>query len=152
METEYCHLTSRCSRTSLRLAADQGVRWQMKLLLPLVALLFLSACSGQQSLDEEVESSRKTALKGLDVYGCIMEGKAVVAVGMFATPACIDIYSDGGKPCQGGKDCEGSCITDAGTPPGTIVVGRCASSEKDYFGCYAGVGNGGVVMGTMCQD
>ena len=115
-----------------------------------VSFLLIS-CATTKSMDEEVEAMRKVALKELDVYSCIMEGKAVAAVGMFGTPSCIEIYSDGGKVCTDSSECQGACTSREVLETGAKTTGFCRGNEKDAFGCFNEISNG-VAEHAICHD
>ena len=123
----------------------------MRALLVIFLLTFLDGCATSKTMDEEVEEMRKEALSELDVYGCIMQGKVVAAVGMFGTPACIELYSDGGKKCDDSSQCQGTCITREVIENGTHTSGICQGSGIDVFGCYNTI-NDGVAGPGVCVD
>ena len=102
-------------------------------------------------MDEEIKAKRIEILKDLDVYGCIMDGKAVAAVGMLGTPSCIEFYSDGGKICSDGSECQGACTSREVLVEGTKTTGFCRGSEIDAFGCFNVISNG-VAEHAICQD
>lgn len=102
-------------------------------------------------MDREVETMRKKALRDLDVYECIMQGKVVAAVGMFGTPSCIEIYSDGGKICNDSSECQGACTSKEVIKEGTKSTGYCRGSEIDAFGCF-NVITKGMAEQPICQD
>jgi hypothetical protein len=102
-------------------------------------------------MDQEVEAMRKKALREMDVYGCLMQGKVVAAVGMFGTPSCIGIYSDGGKICNDSSECQGACTSADVIKEGTKTTGFCRRSEIDGFGCFNVITNG-VAEHAICQD
>jgi hypothetical protein len=102
-------------------------------------------------MDKEVEAMRKKALKKLNVYECLMKGEVVAAVGMFGTPSCIEIYSDGGKICSDSSECQGACTSEDVIKEGAKSAGHCRGSESDGFGCFNVITNG-VAEQPICQD
>lgn len=123
----------------------------MRPLLLISIALFLAGCMSTKTMDEEVEEMRRKALSDLDVYECIMQGKAVAAVGMFGTPSCIEIYSDGGKTCTESSECQGECTSRDVLDEGTKTSGTCQGSGVDGFGCYNIIKNG-VAGPAICYD
>lgn len=123
----------------------------MRLFGLLTVCFWLISCASTKSMNEEVEAMRIEALKELDVYSCIMEGKAVAAVGMFGTPSCIEIYSDGGKLCDDSSECQGACTSREVLAEGAKTAGFCRGSEIDAFGCFNVISNG-VAEHAICQD
>jgi len=124
------------------------------LLLGLIALL--AGCHSIRSYraEREIESWRREALKKIDVEQCLSVGGEIGGVGMFGLPACIRQFSDAGKACRDGSECEGRCPVDLSvdsTPQsGEEAVGKC-EVDDDWSGCSADVKNG-IAQATWCQD
>ena len=131
----------------------------MRVLLIIALSFALTACATTQSaptsptsnMDSEVKDMREQAVDEFNVYECIMQGKAVVAAGMHGMPACIDIYSDGGKVCSDSSECEGRCTTREVVEAGARISGVCQGSGLDRFGCYNQISNG-VARPAICVD
>ncbi len=101
-------------------------------------------------MDEKVEEMRMQALGEIDTYACIMEGKVIAAVGMFATPSCISLYSDGGKTCTDSTDCEGDCTSREVLDTGIKASGFCQVGYGDPS-CYNLI-NQGITEHAVCSD
>jgi|GEM_PF-2597010 len=123
----------------------------MRALLVIFLLMFLNGCATSKTMDEKVEEMMKKDLSEMDVYGCITQGKVVAAVGMFGTPSCIDLYSDGGKECGDSSQCQGECITREVIGNGIRTSGICQGSGVDSFGCYNTI-HDGVAGPGICYD
>ena len=122
----------------------------MKVLSLILMLLFLAACTSTMTMDEEVEQNRKQALSKIDILGCLMEGKVIASVGMFATPSCIKLHSDGGKICQDSSDCEGMCTSKEVLDNGVKANGFCQVGLGDPS-CYNEIANG-IAENATCAD
>ena len=98
---------------------------------------------------------------------CAASGGKIEKVGMAQTQACIHLFPDRGKQCQGKSECEGECryVDDTrpieaknvneeearwATRPGTEVVGACQWSD-DQFGCRSTVQDG-KIKEAICVD
>ena len=66
---------------------------------------------------------------------------------------CVLTYSDAGKSCSDGADCEGDCLAGSEQPAGTAgpaVSGTCQATTS-RFGCYSRIEQGRVAM-AICVD
>ncbi len=126
-----------------------GVR-AMRVMSLASILFFLTACSSPMTMDEQVEYDRRRALSELDIMGCLMAGKVIAAGGMFATPACIELHSDGGKICQDSAECEGLCTSKEVIQNGMKATGFCQLGFKDPS-CYNEISHG-VAKDAICED
>lgn len=117
------------------------------------SVLLVASCSAWNDwrMEKEVQNARANARDKIDVAKCESEGGKVEGVGIFGLPACVHSYADADKSCSDDADCEGMCMTDADTPLGSIIRGRCQRDDHDAFGCYRLV-VAGVAQERRCQD
>ena len=120
-----------------------------------IALFLLPACSALQAAKFESGLNRQRAevRAKIDEAACLAGGGSIRGQGMFGFPSCITPYSDGGKSCRDGADCEGLCIAAGDYPDvmqGDVVEGFC-QSDNSWEGCYAEVSDG-KSEGTICYD
>ena len=87
----------------------------------------------------------------VDVAQCKAQGGEVRGVGMFATPACVVPFSDGGRECKDGGECQGMCKAGPDAAIGAKASGTCQVDTHDIYGCYNEV-KAGVVVAGMCLD
>jgi len=126
----------------------------MKSVPVLIAILaLLSGCAGYEEgrMDRSLERARSARLERIDSEQCSREGGTVEGVGMFGMPACVHEYSDAGKGCSNGLECEGSCFVPEMLEVGQETTGVCQSSERDSFGCISLI-ESGKVASSSCAD
>jgi putative hemolysin len=86
---------------------------------------------------------------------CARQGGTLQPVGRMQSIQCVVRYSDAGKRCTDGDQCQGDCRmpeATAPTPPeGSAVSGVCQTRSSDRFGCYTRVENGRAAS-TICVD
>lgn len=87
----------------------------------------------------------------VDVAQCKAQGGTVRGVGMLAAPACVVPYTDGGRECKDGAECQGMCKAAQDAVIGAKAGGTCQTDTHDIYGCYNEVKAGMVVAG-MCFD
>lgn len=138
----------------------------MKKLIFIAAAMLAVACTSEQSSD--LSDGEKTPISvdppierdfGYDAAEektCLADGGSYQRAGLAGYFNCIRPYSDGGKACFDGKDCQGKCIADGlpqQTAPGkrpTREFGKCAMNDSP-FGCYAELVNGEIGP-ALCVD
>lgn len=65
--------------------------------------------------------------------------------------ACVMPYTDAGRPCTDGAQCQGDCrATGPVGRPGEAATGVC-QADTSPFGCFTRVENGRSA-GTLCVD
>lgn len=87
----------------------------------------------------------------IDAAHCKAQGGSVQGVGLFATPACVIPFSDGGMKCQDSQECKGVCKASPDAKVGAKASGTCQADTHDIYGCYNELKAGMVVAG-MCFD
>jgi len=129
----------------------------MKRLIIAVAALFAAACQPMPTTDTAAgpqQTSIQTAAAGsTDAALCDRAGGKMLPQGRMQSVRCVLTYTDAGKRCTDGADCQGDCrISDvAGAPTaGTNAVGQC-TADSSRFGCYTTV-TGGKAEATICVD
>lgn len=87
-----------------------------------------------------------------DKANCLANGGTVERRGMMQAETCVTAYSDAGKVCRDGDDCEGKCLSygQVGSPPGEQVEGICERDDRT-FGCFGIVEDGAIEAG-LCVD
>jgi len=114
----------------------------------LAALLALAGCAPGDTI--RMAPGVPTA----EVRSCATTGGFIAQRGKGGRAVCVHPYSDGGKACRSGSDCQGRCIATAapgGLPQaGQPTAGFCQADDK-LFGCYAQVENG-VARPAICVD
>lgn len=113
----------------------------------------LSGCAWYEAWQfrTDLRRARADALNKIDRSACEGQGGKVEGIGIFAIPACVQYYSDGGKRCHDKSECQGYCFTASVLEHGTESAGTCESSEHDSFGCFSRI-EAGKVAYAMCQD
>ena len=83
---------------------------------------------------------------------CEQKGGTLRPVGRMQTLQCVVRYSDAGKACTTGEQCQGDCRMPVEQPPpeGAPAAGVCQATS-DRFGCYTTVQNGRAEP-TICVD
>jgi hypothetical protein len=120
-------------------------RWT-RVALAITLLLSLTSCA-----HIGLRKMRADSKKRINREQCEREGGKVEGIGMFGLPACVHYYTDGGRPCRDGSDCQGYCFLREVLAVGTPAEGICESSEHDSFGCFSRIDNG-MVAYALCQD
>lgn len=132
----------------------------MKRLIIAVAALFAAACQPMPATDSAAaaptpqQTSLQTAAAGsTDAALCERAGGKMLPQGRMQTERCLISYSDAGRRCTTGSDCQGDCrIEQAANAPqaGAAAVGQCQANSS-RFGCYTTVENG-KAEATICVD
>lgn len=134
----------------------------MKRLIILTAALLMAACQPMPAGDSTTgagagsEVAVQTPVRSpssLNEAECTARGGKMLPQGRMQSVMCVLTYTDAGKRCTDGDDCQGNCrIEDvAGAPrAGADAVGRCQASSSS-FGCYTTV-EGGKAEPTLCVD
>lgn len=83
---------------------------------------------------------------------CAQRGGTMKPVGRAQTVQCVVSYSDAGKRCTDGDQCQGDCRLEAAPFPqaGASATGQC-QAESTAFGCYAKVEDG-KAQPAICVD
>ncbi len=81
---------------------------------------------------------------------CEAIGGEVQRAGMLGWEHCILTYSDAGKACRDGAECEGMCLADDMGQDDGSASGTCQVTSNP-FGCYAQMENGKAGPG-LCVD
>ena len=137
---------------------------QTKRLALTFAAVFSSLCvlAGCETIQDsiqmrEVEQERQARLEEIDVAACEEAGGSVVGVCMFGMPACVLPYSDAGKVCTDGSECEGMCVVDETNlgpnnrpEVGSAATGVCIADDNPC-GCWFEISNGEIQHG-LCAD
>lgn len=84
-----------------------------------------------------------------EARACAARGGALQPVCRMQSLQCVVQYSDAGRPCRDGDDCQGDCRADVGAS-GASVTGQCQASS-DPCGCFALVEDGRVES-ALCVD
>ncbi|MBB3105915.1 hypothetical protein FHS24_000406 [Psychrobacter luti] len=86
------------------------------------------------------------------VQGCNTKGGTFLQQGRLGCYQCVLSYTDAGKVCQDGSDCQGQCKN-----TGEFIdshannqKGQCAS-DSSVFGCYQTIEKG-VAQPAICVD
>lgn len=88
-----------------------------------------------------------------DSRACEARGGRMQRVGMAQAWACVTPYSDAGKRCTDGDQCQGDCILTDDKAPGAAdqpVTGQC-QADDNRFGCTFTVEDGRRGPG-LCID
>lgn len=85
-----------------------------------------------------------------EAAACAQRGGALRPVCRMQTLQCVVQYSDAGRACRDGDDCQGDCRADAGVTPGASITGQCQASS-DPCGCFTTV-EGGRAQAGLCVD
>jgi hypothetical protein len=129
----------------------------MKRLIIAVAALFAAACQPMPTTDGTAapapQQTQVSAAGSTDAALCASQGGKMLPQGRMQSVRCVLTYTDAGKRCTDGADCQGDCrISDAAGAPaaGTNAVGQC-TADSSRFGCYTTV-TGGKAEATICVD
>lgn len=129
----------------------------MKRVIIAVAALFAAACQPMPATDGAAtpapQQTQVSAAGSTDAALCASQGGKMLPQGRMQSVRCVLTYTDAGKRCTDGADCQGDCrISDAAGAPaaGTNAVGQC-TADSSRFGCYTTV-TGGKAEATICVD
>lgn len=110
-------------------------------------LLALSGCGGQ-----DIAMTNYGPSKAMQI--CVNSGGTLQARGKAGRVTCVHPYSDAGRRCTTGSDCQGRCLADRGPDGlpalGAQTPGHCQADDQLY-GCYAEV-EGGRAKAAICVD
>ena len=109
--------------------------------------LAMASCAPAPALDET-----PGATQSLSPAACAARGGEMRPVGRMQSVRCVIRYSDAGKPCTDGGQCQGDCRAEPGETlrEGAAASGRC-QVENVRFGCFTTI-NGGEAGATLCID
>lgn len=110
------------------------------------SVLALAACTPQPAAHEPAPGQTP------DEAACAARGGKLQPAGRMHTLQCVVTYSDAGKRCTDGDQCQGDCRLEgaAPVPEGTSAVGVC-QANSDRFGCKTRV-ESGKAEATLCVD
>ena len=126
----------------------------MKRVIIAVAALFAAAC--QPMPDPMVDTTdvppATQVSENPTPAECATRGGTMRPVGRAQTMQCVVNYSDAGKRCTTGSDCQGDCRIENTPFPnaGADAVGTC-QRDSQPFGCHARVENGKATA-AICID
>ena len=108
------------------------------------ALVLSSACAPASTPAAPGESAAARA--------CARQGGALQPVGRMQTVQCVLRYTDAGKRCTSGAQCQGDCRAEEGRTfeGGAPAAGVCQATS-DRFGCHTQIENGRA-QATICVD
>lgn len=153
------------------LASKQSFNGMVLIILAMLMAFWLSACSvtpatstasPTPSSSSESTASAETAdpltyqacvyPPNELVQACEVKGGTFLQQGRLGCYQCVLSYSDAGKVCQDGADCQGQCKN-----TGEFIdshannqTGQCAS-DSSTFGCYQTIEKG-VAQPAICVD
>ena len=86
------------------------------------------------------------------VQACEVKGGTFLQQGRLGCYQCVLSYSDAGKVCQDGADCQGQCKNTGEfiDSQANNQTGQCAS-DSSTFGCYQTIEKG-VAQPAICVD
>ena len=123
----------------------------------MIAALFAAACQpmpvegGKADLAQAEPVAAQTPSD--EASACAAKGGKMLPQGRMQSLQCVVSYTDAGKRCTDGDQCEGSCrIPDVAEAPraGAAAVGQCQPTSS-AFGCYTTVEDG-KAEATICVD
>jgi len=124
--------------------------------LAMLAALFAAACQPmplEGAKTDLAQAAPVVQTPAEDAAACAARGGKMLPQGRMQTVQCVVSYSDAGKRCTDGDDCQGNCriedVTDA-PRAGAAVVGQC-QAVSGSFGCYTTVEDG-KAQATICVD
>ncbi|MDO1559474.1 hypothetical protein Q0812_08540 [Brevundimonas sp. 2R-24] len=91
----------------------------------------------------------ETPIHSLSPDACAARGGSMMAAGMLGRVQCVVPYSDAGRRCTDGAQCQGDCRADLEAGP-EAREGRCQADSRP-FGCYAVMENGRAGP-ALCVD
>ncbi len=129
----------------------------MRHALTALALIVLAACapapapaaSGGQWSDAPV-SAPPAQPDTEEARACAARGGALQPVCRMQSLQCVVQYSDAGRTCDDGDDCEGDCRAEVSAASDRAVTGQCQATS-DRCGCYGLVENVRV-LAAHCVD
>ncbi|WP_296816184.1 hypothetical protein [Brevundimonas sp.] len=128
----------------------------MRHVLTALVLVLVAACapapapvSAGDQWSEAPVSAPPAPPDSPEARACADEGGTLRPVCRMQSLQCVVEYSDAGRACRDGDDCQGDCRADVGAQ-GQSVVGQCQASS-DPCGCFAVVENGRVEH-ALCVD
>jgi len=128
----------------------------MRPLLTLICLVLI-ACAAPVTPPAEAGGSGSPVgapasipLHEMDAGQCQAVGGTMRPVCMMGTVQCVVRYSDAGRTCRDGDDCQGACRAESMSPSQGPVTGRCQATS-DPCGCFANVEDGRVDA-ALCVD
>lgn len=125
----------------------------------MMAALLVAACQpmpeegGKTDLAQAAPAAQAAQTPADEASACAARGGKMLPQGRMQSLQCVVSYSDGGKRCTDGDQCEGSCrIPDVSNAPraGAAAVGQCQPTSSS-FGCYTTVEDG-KAEATICVD
>ena len=125
----------------------------MRLFLTLICLTLVACAPAVAPEAVEAETPATAPVQSphtLDAAQCQAAGGEMRPVCMMGTVQCVVRYSDAGRACRDGDDCQGACrAADMAPAPGP-VVGRCQATSNPC-GCFANVEDGRIDA-ALCVD
>lgn len=120
----------------------------MRVLIAAMAALTFGACAPQPTPPADTPA----AIRSLSASECEARGGAMTPVGRMQTLQCVIAYTDAGKPCTDGAQCQGDCRTEPTVTvrEGQSVTGQC-QANSNRFGCFTTIRNG-KAEATLCID
>lgn len=120
----------------------------MRLLIAALALSLTAACSpmAEQAPDAGAPAQTSEA-------ACAAQGGTLQRVGRLQSVQCVIAYSDAGKRCTDGDQCQGDCRYEgdaSAVAAGASVTGVC-QADSNRFGCSTRVEDG-KPDATICID
>ena len=116
----------------------------------ILAALFAAAC---QPMPDDGGAGPVGQTSASEASACAARGGEMLPQGRMQTLQCVVSYTDAGKRCTDGDDCQGDCRVEdvtAAPPAGAAAVGQC-QAKSGRFGCYTKV-EGGKAEATICVD
>lgn len=153
------------------LASKQSFNGMVLIILAMLMAFWLSACSvtpatstapPTPSSSSESTASAETAdpltyqacvyPPNELVQACEVKGGTFLQQGRLGCYQCVLSYSDAGKVCQDGADCQGQCknMGEFIDSHANNQTGQCAS-DSSTFGCYQTIEKG-VAQPAICVD
>ncbi|HYC99004.1 hypothetical protein [Brevundimonas sp.] len=129
----------------------------MKRLMMVAALLAAAACQPMPAADggktDLAEAAPAVQTQADEAAACAARGGKMLPQGRMQTMRCVVSYTDAGRRCTDGDQCQGDCrVEDVGEAPraGAAAVGQCQVTSS-RFGCYTTVEDG-KAQATICVD
>ena len=128
-----------------------------RVMIAMAAALFAAACQPMPATEGAAtpapQQTQVSAAGSTDAALCASQGGKMLPQGRMQSVRCVLTYTDAGKRCTDGADCQVDCrISDAAGAPaaGANAVGQC-TADSSRFGCYTTV-TGGKAEATICVD
>ncbi|RZJ96375.1 MAG: hypothetical protein EON88_07915 [Brevundimonas sp.] len=132
----------------------------MKRLLLAASLLLATACTPMPGAQApaapdqapSTETAQAPATQTPDAAACAARGGEIRRVGRMQSEQCVILYSDGGKACTDGDQCQGDCRVEGNTPikDRDNAAGVC-TADSNRFGCFTTIEDG-KAGATLCVD